>query len=175
MTTPARRRLRPTRVALLAVVALLVLEIFVFRWVGGLIGAGPTVLLVLATSALGMGVIRHGGGRARESLIQALRQQRTPAREVADAIVVLVGGVLLLLPGFVTDLLGLVLVVPFTRPVTRSIVTSAISRRLIARVEVIGGTRRGDWRSNASSQSRLPRAGDDVIEGEVIEGEITDD
>ena len=80
-----------------------VIEIMVIIAVGQAIGGWPTFLLLIATSALGAWLIKREGGRAWRALGQALREGRMPARELADGVVVLVGGTLLLVPGFVTD------------------------------------------------------------------------
>ena len=82
-----------------------------------------------------------------------------PAREIADGVVVLVGGSLLVLPGFVTDVLGLVLVLPFTRPVARSMLAAVISRRLLAQTERFAGpTVSGQPATPAWEQEQTPMA-----------------
>ncbi len=78
-------------------------------------------------------------GRAWRALGQALREGRMPAAELADGIVVLVGGLLLVVPGFVTDLVGLVLILPLTRPVARGLLAGAISNRVLARADLVTG------------------------------------
>ena len=97
-----------------------------------------------------------------------------PARELADGIVVLVGGTLLLAPGFLTDIVGFALVLPFTRPVARRLLEAVISRRLIAQSPYFGRGLRLR-RSAAAGRSRArthpvvrPPSGD-VIEGEIID------
>ena len=85
----------------------------------------------MATSLLGAWLIRREGAKAWRALDQAARSGRMPTREIADGIVVLVGGGLLLVPGFVTDVVGLVLVLPFVRPVARNLLAAVISRRLV--------------------------------------------
>ncbi|GGM84627.1 hypothetical protein GCM10009721_06650 [Terrabacter tumescens] len=176
---PARaRRLRLTRLALAGVLLVPVIEIVVIVAVGQWIGGWPTFLLLVATSLLGAWLIRREGGRAWRALEQAVRSGRMPAREIADGIVVLVGGSLLLLPGFVTDVLGLLLVLPFTRPVARSLLAAVISRRLLAQTErftgptVAGGPSVPGW-----EQPTTPRgpsrstSSDEVVEGEIIDDE----
>ena len=175
---PSRaRRLRLTRLALAGLLLVPVLEIVVIVAVGQWIGGWPTFLLLVATSLLGAWLIRREGGRAWRALQQAVRDGRMPAREIADGVVVLVGGSLLLLPGFVTDLLGLVLVLPFTRPVARSLLAAVISRRLLAQTERFGGPAvTGQPSSPGWEQPSAPQGGQrSTSSDEVVEGEIIDD
>src|SRR4029453_3532654 len=162
MTSPTRRRgPRPSRLAAIALLVLPILEILVIvavgeaigAWptflllvspaglggVGEAIGAWPTFLLLVVAAVLGVWLIRRQGGRAWRALNQAVQSGRMPARELADGVVVLVGGTLLLVPGFITDVLGLLLVLPFTRPVARSLLASAISKRMIMVPNACGG------------------------------------
>jgi UPF0716 protein FxsA len=85
-----------------------------------------------------------------------------PSRQLADAALVLVGGVLLLAPGFLTDIVGFFLVLPFTRPAARRLLEAVVARRLLAGVYAPGGPPRG------SGPARRSAASDDVIEGEVL-------
>lgn len=176
---PSRaRRLRLTRLAVAGLLLLLIVEIVVIVAVGQWIGGWPTFLLLVATSLLGAWLIRREGGRAWRALQQAVRDGRMPAREIADGVVVLVGGSLLLLPGFVTDLLGLVLVLPFTRPVARSLLAAVISRRLLAQTERFGGPavtgqpNAPGWEQPTTPQGRArPTSSGEVVEGEIIDDE----
>lgn len=173
---PRGRRLRLTRLALAGALLVPVLEIVVIVAVGQWIGGWPTFLLLLATSVLGAWLIRREGGRAWRALEQAIRSGRMPAREIADGVVVLVGGSLLLLPGFVTDVLGLLLVLPFTRPVARSLLAAVISRRLLAQTERFGGpavTGQPDgagWEQPTTPHGQQrSTSSDEVVEGEIID------
>ena len=131
--------MRLTRLAVVGLLLLPIIEIVVIVAVGQAIGGWPTFLLLVATSLLGAWLIRREGGRAWRALEQAVRSGRMPAREIADGVVVLVGGSLLLLPGFVTDVSASLLVLPFTRPVARSLLAAVISRRLLAQTERFTG------------------------------------
>ncbi len=172
--TPARRSgLRPGRLLALALLVLPILEILVIVAVGQAIGAWPTFLLLVAGCVLGVLIIRHQGGRAWRSLNQAVQSGRMPARELADGIVVLLGGTLLLVPGFITDVLGLILVLPFTRPVARSLLASVISRRMIVVTDRFTGPTvadRAEWEQQAPPQGpRRSTSSDEVVEGEIID------
>jgi UPF0716 protein FxsA len=150
-----------------------VIEIMVMIAVAQAIGGWLTFLLVIATSALGAWLITREGARAWRALNQALRDGRMPARELADGVVVLVGGTLLLVPGFVTDVAGLLLVLPFTRPVARSLLASVIGRHLVAQVAVFEATTVTDrpaWEQQEPPHgARRSESSDEVIEGEIID------
>ncbi|HET6728952.1 MAG TPA: FxsA family protein [Jiangellaceae bacterium] len=97
-----------------AEVGLLVLAV---QWLGG----WPTFLLVLATSLLGGWIILTTGVNAFGSLEDAVRAGRAPDARLADAGLVMTGGLLLVLPGFITDVAGALTVLPATRPLVRRV------------------------------------------------------
>lgn len=144
-------------------------EIYVIIQVGQVIGPWWTVLLLVAVTVAGAWLVRREGRRAWEELRVALRTGRLPARELADAALVLVGGSLLITPGFITDVFGLFLVLPMTRPIARRALAVGIAwwaRRRQGRIRVIhvGGPTMAD----------APRYRSDP-EGRIIRGEVTDD
>jgi UPF0716 protein FxsA len=102
-------------------------ELFVIIKVGELIGVWPTLALLLADALLGSLLLRHQGRGAWRRFNQALAERRFPGKEVADGVLIVIGGTLLLTPGFLTDILGLFLLIPLTR---------AISRRLLRRLTI---------------------------------------
>lgn len=106
----------------LAVVLYLVIEVALFVLAGQWLGGGAVFLWVLATAAVGAVLIRREGVRAAETMRVAMRERRAPDRTVPDRGIVAVGGLLLFLPGILTDLLGLIMVVPATRPFARRLV-----------------------------------------------------
>jgi UPF0716 protein FxsA len=110
-------------------IGLPILEIYVIIQVGHSIGAIPTILLLIAESALGAWVVKREGRRAWQALSGSLTTGALPGRELADAAIVLVGGVLLLTPGFVTDVFGFFCVLPVTRPLARRLLGAVVSRR----------------------------------------------
>ena len=136
-----------------------VLEIAVIIGVGKVIGGWPTVALLLLESALGAWLVRREGSRAWQALRTALNTGQMPSRQLADAALVLVGGTLLLAPGFLTDVAGFFLVLPLTRPLARRVLEVAVARRLLGGLFGAGGRGPG---------GRGP-SGPDVIEGEVLE------
>jgi UPF0716 protein FxsA len=114
----------------LAFLVVPVLEIWLLIQVGSVIGGPATVALLLADSLLGAWIVRREGRRAWRALQEALRSGRMPERELADGGLVLVGGALLLTPGFFTDLLGFACVLPFTRPLMRRLGAWFFRRRV---------------------------------------------
>jgi len=148
------RRQRVFALLLVAFIVVPVLEIWVIIQIGQVIGAWWTVLLLIADAVFGSWLVRHEGGRAWRALQDALQQGRLPANELADGVLLLIGGTLMLAPGFVSDLVGVLLILPITRPVGRRILARFIARRL--------GVSTGPNRQR-------PRPGhDDVVQGEVI-------
>ena len=84
-----------------------------------------------------------------------------PSREIADAVLVLVGGVLIMVPGFVTDLVGLLFLLPFTRPVARIWLEAVIARRVVSAV--------GEWPGGGDGSGPPRPIRPDVVTGEVVD------
>lgn len=142
------------RLALVAAfIGVPLIEIYVLIQVGQVIGPWWTILLLIVDSLIGTWLIRREGGRAWQALRVALESGRMPARELADGALILVGGTLMLTPGFVTDGFGILLILPFTRPVARRLLTQLVGRRLLS--------------GYATRPGRGP--GGPVIRGEVID------
>lgn len=166
---PGRRARLAPRWPLLLVVALLVVplvEIAAIIAVGRVIGGWPTLFLLLAESALGAWLVRREGARTWRALTTALTTGRMPSRQLADAALVLVGGVLLLTPGFLTDIIGFLVILPTTRPLARRGLEAAVARRLLgAGVVARPGARPGSGRAGGPGAGS---AAGDVIEGEIL-------
>jgi UPF0716 protein FxsA len=130
---PTRRRRRgfPWWLLLAAFIIVPIVEIYLIIQVGQVIGAWWTILLLIADSIFGSWLIRREGRRAWQSLTTALESGRMPATELADGGLILVGGTLMLAPGFVTDAVGILMILPFTRPLARRFLTRVVSRRLL--------------------------------------------
>jgi len=137
-------------------VVLPIVEIYFLIQIGQVIGPWWTILLLIADGVLGSMLVKHEGRRAWQALTTAIEQHKMPHRELADGALVLVGGTLLLTPGFVTDVLGLFCVLPFTRPVARRILAKLVAKR-ITTVNLPPPPPRG------------PSSGPDVVHGEVVD------
>ena len=161
--TPSRRRrwLRPVLVAAFVVIPLV--EIWAILQVGQLVGPWWTIALLVLDSMVGAWLIKREGGRAWQALRQALEGGRMPARELADAALILIGGTLMLSPGFVLDVAGILLILPFTRPVARRLLTSVVERRLVV-VPAFGGPFGPD-----NGRRPGPPAGGPVVKGDVVD------
>lgn len=96
-------------------------ELYVIIQVGQLIGVWPTLALLLADALLGSFLLKHQGRSAWRRFNEALAQRRFPGKEVADGALIIVGGTLLLTPGFISDIFGLILLVPPTRAIVRGL------------------------------------------------------
>jgi UPF0716 protein FxsA len=94
-------------------------ELYVIIQVGQAIGVWWTIALLLADSLLGSALMRSQGRSAWRRFQEAVQAGRLPHREVADGVLVIFGGALLLTPGFVTDVFGLFLLLPPTRALVR--------------------------------------------------------
>lgn len=91
------------------------LEIFLLLQVGGIIGVLPTILLVVFTAVLGAHLLRQQGFSTWQRVQNNLAQGIMPANELIEGVFILIGGVLLLTPGFVTDAMGFALLMPAIR------------------------------------------------------------
>ena len=149
----ARRRRGLAWLLFLAFLVVPIVEIYVLIQVGQVIGPWWTILLLVADSILGSWLIKREGGRAWRALRTALESGRMPAKELSDGALILIGGTLMLSPGFVTDAFGILLILPFTRPFARRLLTQVVTRRLLA-----GNTTRPG-----------PGPGGPVVRGEVVE------
>lgn len=99
----------------LAFVAVPVAEIFLFITIGGRIGLGPTIVIVMATAVIGAYLVKHQGTAVIRRTTSAVRAGQFPTVELAHGAMVLFGGALLLTPGFLTDIVGFLLMVPVVR------------------------------------------------------------
>ncbi|HEX6601421.1 MAG TPA: FxsA family protein [Solirubrobacterales bacterium] len=104
-------------------------ELYVIIKVGELIGVVPTLLILLGDALLGSLLLRQQGRAAWRRFNQALAERRFPGREVADGLLITIGGTLLLTPGFISDVFGLILLVPPTRALVRRMLWLLIGRR----------------------------------------------
>jgi UPF0716 protein FxsA len=157
MNQKPRRRNWPWWLLFVLFVVMPIAEIFVLIQVGQVIGVWWTIALLIADSIFGSWLIKREGGRAWRALTTSLDTGKMPAKELADGALILVGGTLMLSPGFVTDAFGLLLILPFTRPVARRILARLVTRKLLAA-------------SYSPGNGRRPAPpGGSVVQGEVID------
>ncbi len=125
-------------------------ELYVIIQVGEAIGIWPTLALLLADALLGSFLLKHQGRGAWRRFNEALAQRRFPGKEVVDGLLIVVGGTLLLTPGFLTDIAGLVLLIPPTRAIVRNV----LRRFTIGRFVVVGMPGGGGSRPGPGGPSR---------------------
>ena len=153
------RRWVPWWVLALLFVVVPVAEIYVLIQVGQVIGVWWTILLLIADGIAGSYLLKHQGSRAWLALRKALEAHRLPAKELADGALILVGGTLLLTPGFLSDVLGAFFILPFTRPLARRVLTGYLTRRFVAGAAYVGPGR----------TRQRPGADEGVVRGDVVD------
>ena len=122
----------------LALIGLPVLEVFVFIEVGRAIGWLAAIVLLLATSVLGARLLRIRGRAAIERVTLAVSERRAPSGGALDGLLGFLGGGLLLIPGFVTDAIGALLLLPVTRGLARRWISRHYAGRMVRFVAVTG-------------------------------------
>ena len=146
-------------VLLLVFVVVPIAELYVIWQVGDWLGILPTLGLLLADSVLGSVLMRSQGRAAWRRFNAATGEGRVPAREVIDGVLVIFGGAFLLTPGFLTDIVGLLLLLPPTRAVIRRVLVRRFAARMVA------GAVRG-----AAGRAWPPRAGGPDVPGFDVDG-----
>ena len=168
MADRVRRRLRTV------VGATVLAELGVFIAVAAWIGLAWTIVATVLTSVLGGVLLARQGRRALLDLRERARTRQGPGRELGDAGLVAVGGLLMVLPGFIGDLIGLLCLVPGPRGLVRRALTRLVLSRLPAHVRGpvhVGSVRTGPAQpSGASASTGRPL----VLEGEIVEDPVTD-
>jgi UPF0716 protein FxsA len=130
----------PVLALLLLFLVLPVAELYVILKVGDSIGILWTLLLLAADSILGTLLLRAQGQSVWRRFNAALAEGRLPHREVMDGVLVIFGGAFLITPGFITDVVGVLLLLPPSRAVIRRLVLRRLGRQVTAGV---AGSRRG--------------------------------
>lgn len=108
------------------------LELYVIIQVGQEIGALPTIVLLVAAAILGSALLRLQGRAAWRRFNVAVREGRVPTNEVLDGVLVVLGGAFLLAPGFLSDVVGILLLLPPTRAIVRRLALANVAARMAA-------------------------------------------
>ena len=148
-------------VFLIAFIIVPIIEMVVLIEVGGMIGALPTVGLVLLTAVIGAAMLRQQGAATLLRANQRMESGELPAREMAEGLLLAIGGALLLTPGFITDGVGFACLIPFTR--------RWLSSYVMNRMVFNGGASMGGHYEYYQYRERGPRRdadGNIIIEGE---------
>lgn len=136
-------------------------EIYVLVSVGQAIGGLSTVLLVVITAFIGSSLLRQQGWSTMAKAQQSMSEGRTPAMEMMEGVVILVSGILLLTPGFLTDALGLLGLMPWSR-------SYFINHFLEKNAERVFKQRNSVFINRTNSSEKKSNK-DDAIEGEFWE------
>ena len=160
---------------MVAMVALPILEVYLIVQVAQIIGGWWTLAILVGEALLGAWLMRREGARAWKALNESFASWKLPSGELADTALILVGGVLLVLPGFVTDVFGLLFLLPFTRPLARKVLAFFVARRM-SRLGVsatylrrTGTVIEGETVPNPPTAP--PSSGPVIIAGEIEDGE----
>ncbi|MCP5364320.1 MAG: FxsA family protein [Hyphomicrobiales bacterium] len=158
----------------IALIAIPIVEISLFIQAGEHLGLWPTLAAVIGTAILGTALMRQQGLGILMSANRAISEGRVPLVEVFDGVCVVIAGALLLTPGFLTDAIGLALLIPPVRHILRQWLILSLQKS--GKVEMWAGDSGTPYGTQGSSTRRAdhPTAKDGVI----IEGEyepVTDD
>jgi UPF0716 protein FxsA len=154
-------------VLVIVFIAVPIAELYVLIQIGQEIGLLATIGLLILDSVLGAMLMRSQGRAAWMRFNRALAEGRVPGREVIDGALVIFGGALLLTPGFLSDFLGLILLLPPTRALVRRLLVARFAGRLAASAAAGAQSRVGRIFTFETSGARRPPGGfdDDVVEG----------
>ncbi|WP_078379430.1 FxsA family protein [Sutcliffiella halmapala] len=107
-----------------------VLEIWLLIVTGQIIGPGLTILLIILTGILGVWFAKHQGLEALRSTQQKINNGQMPGEVIIDGLCILVGGILLIAPGFITDVMGIILLIPVTRSLIKPLIIRTLRNRM---------------------------------------------
>lgn len=123
--------MKPIQLVFLAFLIIPFVEIYLLLQIGGLVGVFPTIALVVLTAIIGANLLRQQGLATWQRFQENLAKGQIPAYEMVEGPILLVGGALLLTPGFFTDIVGFTCLIP---PVRRKIAQYIIEKRLVQTV-----------------------------------------
>jgi UPF0716 protein FxsA len=113
-------------------------ELFVAIEVASVIGVPATALLLIAAWPVGAWALRSQGRAMWRRFSEAVASGRPPGREAADGALVLIGGLAMLIPGFITDVLGALMLLPPSRALTRRLLVGHLHSRVVVRATSFG-------------------------------------
>ena len=140
----------------IALITVPILEIYLLFQVGGMIGVGWTILIVIGTAVLGASLLRQQGLSTWTRLNQSMAQGQLPPTIMVEGILLLLSGAFLLTPGFFTDAVGFLFLMPFVR---KALASSLLKKGIFMAT------------GNFSSQTKESRTNAYSVENNVIEGE----
>ncbi|NOR80347.1 MAG: exlusion protein FxsA [Methyloprofundus sp.] len=140
--------MNPVQLVFLVFLIVPFIEIYLLLQIGGIVGVFPTIILVVLTAIIGAGLLRQQGIATWQRFQDNLQKGEIPAYEMVEGPILLVGGALLLTPGFFTDVIGFACLIP---PVRQKIAQYIIEKRLV---------------QTGVAPQQKPKAQPGVIEGE---------
>lgn len=152
-------------------------ELYVLIEVGSEIGALPTILLTIITAIIGAGLMRHQGVSTMQKAQLNMAQGQVPAVEMMEGVFIFLGGLMLLIPGLITDAIGFLLLIP---PVRQVLAKKLIVQRQEQYAQYKGHVYETEWTERSSDgrsiqHVRIIESGTPDKESDVIEGEVLDD
>jgi UPF0716 protein FxsA len=118
------------RLLLLLIIVVPAAEIGVLLWSGNTIGFWPTLLMIILTGVLGTYLAKREGLQTIRRVQEQMRIGQVPGQALLDGICILVGGTLLLTPGFITDITGFLMLFPPTRKFFKLLIANSIRKRI---------------------------------------------
>lgn len=106
------------------------IEIGVFIWTGSKIGILSVVVLIVLTGIIGAALVKKEGMETWRSAQLSMYNREFPRDQIIDGICIIAGGILLIAPGFITDALGFLLILPWTRPPFKKLIGLFIMKRI---------------------------------------------
>ncbi|OUS31625.1 hypothetical protein A9Q99_03390 [Gammaproteobacteria bacterium 45_16_T64] len=157
-------------------------EVVVLSQVSDLIGWGWTILGVVSTAMLGSALLRHQGFDTWMRINKKLQKGEMPGAEMIEGVLLLIGGALLITPGFITDAVGFMFLLPMTR---QGLARWAIGRGMMEAMAQKGSANGNVWVYQQTSgqtppgfgspppfMNDVPRSSERVSSGDIIEGEV---
>ncbi|MGC9386777.1 MAG: FxsA family protein [Hydrogenovibrio sp.] len=151
------------------------IELYVLIEVGSVIGALPTILLTVLTAVVGAMLMRHQGVMTLQKAQASMAQGQVPAIEMMEGMLIFMGGVLLLIPGLITDALGFLLLIP---PVRHALANKIIQQRQADYARYQGQVYETEWTESSEDgirHVRVIQSAPTKPESDVIEGDVLDD
>lgn len=149
------------RILFLLFLCIPVIEIFLFIEIGGLIGTAPTLALIVVTAVIGAQLLKIQGLSTLQRAKSNLNENKIPAQEIVEGIALLISGAFLLTPGFFTDTIGFILVIPHSRKI--------IAKWIISKGTIFFAS------SFTNKDENFNHFDDDIIEGEYTKEEPNKD
>lgn len=139
-----------------------VAELYLFLTLGKELGVGNTIAIIIVTAFLGAALTKSQGRRAMVKFQQATAEGRVPAREALDGLIILLAGAVLITPGFLTDTVGFLLLLP---PV-RAVVAGFLGKRLKGKIQIVasGVPPRADGETRAETKPKSKLDDGNVID-----------